>query len=370
MIIVTDHHHIGDLERRVVEPFCDQQEIRCIGDLSVHQMLASETSLCKAIQIDFRKRKGLAPDAELTFDEKCEMTKKKIRPSDKKAFREWKILYGATPIYNLARKVFINEKVKKSPKKEHGFIGLMSHEKLLTAIQLDVASKMGKKYVINLLDTIEKYRPDIAECTYNLLRNSGVNEPRKHIVKTLHPRNFGGKLPTSESVFAEYPRLKYFQFKRDIYWELLDKTMVVYVPLFEIHDDFVLASRHIEDINRDYEAYKPESVMICYHGNPHPEGMGGQREDSNLDLILPLVNLLYDLTGKNIRMFCGHLHKSAEPYEWNFLDKRSAIIHPINVDEFYEIDTQNPSNKPSKRNIYEAHRKHLEKISAIKEEKK
>lgn len=372
MIIVTDHHHIGDLERKVVEPYCNEQEIRCIGDLSVHQMLANDTSLCKAIQGEYRRINKLPEDAELSLEEKSKISRKAIKSSNAEMFTKWKVFYGATPIYNLVRKVYINEKLKKSEKKERGFIGLMSHEKLLTVIQECIAKRMNSKtnenYIRNILRAIETTHEDIAHEIYGLLSEAGIDEPKKYIIDTLDLNNFGGDLPTSENVFADHPKLKYFHFRKDIFWEFLDKTMIVYVPLFEIPEERVLALRSIGDMASDYNKGRPESVIIGYHGNPFAEGMGIKRSDYQLSIIEPLAKQVYDLTKKSVKIFCGHLHKSHKPYGWNFSGK-SAMIYPINVDEFYEVSTADPSEEPSKK-IRIQYKKYREISKPIKEDKK
>jgi hypothetical protein len=123
------------------------------------------------------------------------------------------------------------------------------------------------------------------------------------------------------------------------------------VPLFENNNECTRALEHRQSIINDYKSWNPKSVIIASHMNPHPTVMGNRQIDHNIGLIIPLTDEVCEITGKETRIFCGHLHKSAKPYEWNLASKKGAIIYPLDVDELYIINTNKTFEEPILKKI-------------------
>ncbi|MBD3248940.1 hypothetical protein GF336_02740 [Candidatus Woesearchaeota archaeon] len=359
MLFVTDQHHLNDLEMTVIKDKGRKRTIRLLGDISPSQEnigtneIEEGSSLLKKIQISYKERNGINKYQELSFDQKKEAHESGIMASNKDIFTEFIAYYGGAPIFNLARKYFIHSFSEKP------VICLSGNEKLMEHAQEIVYQRIKEEQKIKnheVMGYVLNFLEEKKEKTYNIIKNQldlcGITNTKSFITDSLKVSNYGNQVPTSLSTFKGHPKLKKFIFKDELYWENIAENALIYIPYLNDDSERNAAAFRINDLRKFLNLSERKYISIGSHGNPFPRKMKEKklhkRTDHNLGVIESIINTVIDIKGdkQGINIFCGHLHKSNEPYNWD--GKTNITIYPIGTKEILYLDPEKDDIKKEK----------------------
>jgi hypothetical protein len=193
------------------------------------------------------------------------------------------------------------------------------------------------------------------------------NEGTEFIMKNLSKSNYVSKdhpdgiVPTCSDVFKSHPILDGFEFIDQTYTEVADNCVIIHVPYFSREEDTHAAEDIAkEDFKRVLKAKKNEladsnkssfHVVINYHGNPYPKGMGDKKVWDRTDYNLPVIRAVTDSANevllvenspknKKIKIICSHLHKSNPHYEWKEYLGAKVELFPLGIEDAAGLNTR------------------------------
>jgi hypothetical protein len=351
MLFIADQHHLGDLEG-VVSQHGKHKTIRLLGDVSPNQEhvgaereVEEGSSLLKRCQIAFKQQEGMSRYQELTFEQKKEAHEQGIRSADEGLFSEFVAYYGAGPIFNLVRKHYVNHFVRSRVVCLHGNEKLLDHTQGIVYDRIIHDQGIQNHDVMKfIIDFLRERKGKVFELLAEHLSECGVDNARKFMLKYLMVSNYDMKIPTSLTVFKRYPERKRFAFRDSISWERKDNIVLIYVPYFNDDAERNAALAQIRELERYVGKSKQRRVLIGYHGNPFPNLMDDKRLHARVDHNLPVIQAVIDAVTRakgerqEIRILCGHLHRSNPEYHWPGRD--NVLIYPIGTQEIVHFNTQ------------------------------
>jgi hypothetical protein len=360
MLFIADQHHLGDLEG-IVNQYGKHRTIRLLGDVSPNQEhVGSEreveegSSLLKRCQMAFKQREEMSRYHELTFEQKKEAHEQGIRSADKGLFLEFVAYYGAGPIFNLVRKHYVNHFVRSRVICLHGNESLLDHTQQIVHGRIADEEDLPNHHIMRyIVDFLRESKEQVYGLLAAHLSECGIGNARKFILSRLQVSKYGRRLPTSLTVFKKHPERKRFAFRDSICWERKDNTVLIYVPYFNEEAERYAALAQVRELERFVRRSNQRHVLIGYHGNPFPNLMDDKRlharVDHNLTVIQTVVDAVTRAKGKNqeIRILCGHLHRSNHYYYWPGRD--NILIYPVGTREIVHFNAQTGTMK--KENI-------------------
>jgi len=363
MKFISDQHHLADLEH-FVQTEGNSDLIRLSGDMSPSipnrnfGNRAIESSILKEFQKEYKKREGVKPTAELTYEEKLKAHKEGILSAPEERFTELVLLYGGATVFNLVRKYLVNHSSKKGRT-----LCLAGNEPIMDDAQRVIYQRIigdneiketeVMKYIWDTIQSVGEPKWGIAGILMDCLFDAGIRgrkgekeQGEKFILRHLSTKNYGGMIPTCLDVYKGHPYLANFRFMESIFVEEKDNCTVVHVPYFSREDD---RNRAIDFAKNALRARlsktKAKIPVINYHGNPYPEGMAdpkmADRTDYNIAVIQSVAaSVRARFSDEEIKMVCSHLHQSNPGYRWEKFDKK-VIIYPLGIDDFADLNTRN-----------------------------
>jgi hypothetical protein len=362
MIIATDQHHIGGLEKIVEYNLNKIDPIVAIGDMSVTQSSSkSRESILKKYQFGLKKElykdmpEREAKKKELTTEQKKQAHEKGILTAKKDEFEDLLIWYGGGPIYNLARKVYVGSLMNNENKKIKVYKGsepLIDHAQGIIYKKLMDDKKLSKDqvmdYIINLISRKKKRLMDYVYKHLEVIPQQETHKIEDILKQLLSINNFSGEIPTSGKIYTSQTGIsgeEGFSYMEKVEKEVRDSTFIIHIPYFETYDESLTNIQAIEtELIREIKRAEMPYCLILSHANPNPhEGMrGSERRDHNKD---PITHLCREIVKEinyrkgDINMLTGHLHVSWKKYDWK--EVYPIQIKPLGVKDVATVDTIN-----------------------------
>ena len=351
MLFITDQHHLNGLEL-IVRKYGRNKTLRLLGDISPNQEhvgggkeIEEGSSLLKRCQIAFKEQEGISRYQEITFAQKMQAHEGEIQEADEELFNEFVAYYGAGPIFNLVRKHYTNHFVRSK------VICLHGNEKLLDHAQRIVHARFAEEWGLHnhavmkyLIDFLRERKQEVYDMLAGHLDECGIGNAREFMLRSLQVSNYRRQVPTSLTVFRDYPKRKKFDFKDSICWEKRDDSILIYVPYFNDEIERNGAIAQIRDLERFISRAEARHVLIGYHGNPFPNLMEDKRlhvrVDHNLVVIQAVIDAIVRVKGdqQEVKILCGHLHASNPEYYWP--GRENILVQPMSTREVFHFNTR------------------------------